>query len=104
MSLCPVRAVIFRWGSNPQPRFSKPIYPVEHAPIIDEGLFFKVQEIIKGKKPLNTAKSTVREEFPLRGFLQCCKCGKPLTGSTGLGKLKKRYYLLPLHQRVQRDL
>jgi site-specific DNA recombinase len=63
-----------------------------HDPIVEEALFFKVQDIIKGRKPINSTKSTCREEFPLRGFLQCCKCGKSLTGSSGLSKLKRRYY------------
>ena len=63
-----------------------------HEPIIDENLFLRVQEVINGRKPINTTKNNCREEFPLRGFLQCCKCGKPLTGSSGLSKLKKRYY------------
>ena len=63
-----------------------------HEPIIDEGLFLKVQALINQRKPLNLTKSTCRAEFPLRGFLQCCKCGKPLTGSSGLSKLKRRYY------------
>lgn len=63
-----------------------------HEPIIDEGLFLKVQEIINGRKPINTTKNTCREEFPLRGFLKCCKCGKLLTGSSALSRLKRRYY------------
>ena len=63
-----------------------------HEPIISEELFYKVQDVIKGSRPLNTTKNTCRAEFPLRGFLRCCKCGKTLTGSTGLGKLKRKYY------------
>ena len=63
-----------------------------HEAIIDEMLFVKVQDIIAGNKPLNTTKSTCREEFPLRGFLQCCKCGKSLTASTGLSRHKRKYY------------
>lgn len=63
-----------------------------HEAIIDEALFLKVQDIINGRTPANTTKNTCREEFPLRGFLRCCKCGKLLTGSSGLSKLKRRYY------------
>jgi site-specific DNA recombinase len=66
-------------------------YIKAHDPIVEDSLFFKVQDI-NGRKPINTTKTTCREEFPLRGFLQCCKCGKSLTGSSGLSKLKKRYY------------
>lgn len=63
-----------------------------HEPLIEEELFFKVQDIVNGKKPINTTKNTCREEFPLRGFLKCCKCGKTLTASTGLSRLKRRYH------------
>lgn len=63
-----------------------------HEPIVDENLFYKVQDIIDGRKPINTTKNTCRVEFPLRGYLTCHKCGKNLTASTGLSKSKKHYY------------
>lgn len=63
-----------------------------HEAIVDEGLFLKVQELLNQRKPVNTAKNTCREEFPLRGYLQCASCGKLLTGSSGLSKSKRRYY------------
>ena len=59
---------------------------------MNEDLFLKVQEVINEKKPNNSNKNNCREEFPPRGFLQCCKCGKPLTGSSGLSKLKRKYF------------
>lgn len=61
-------------------------------PIINEHLFFKVQEVIKGRRPVNTMKTTFRDEFPLRGVLECPRCGKPLTGSSALSKSKRKYY------------
>ena len=61
-------------------------------PIIDEGLFLRVQEVMNGRKPINTTKNSFREEFPLRGSFKCQKCGKLLTGSWGRNKSKRKYY------------
>lgn len=63
-----------------------------HEPIISENLFQKVQAVIARSTPINTAKNTGRVEFPLRGLLKCCKCGKSLTGSSGLSKSGRRYF------------
>ncbi|HEV2845261.1 MAG TPA: zinc ribbon domain-containing protein, partial [Thermoanaerobaculia bacterium] len=30
-------------------------------------------------------------DFPLRGFVTCGHCGKPLTGSWSQGKMRQRY-------------
>ena len=65
-----------------------------HQPIIDEDLFNVVQDILDGKKRAVKPHSLNDERFPLRGFLTCKKCGKPLTGSfsTGRAKIKYGYY------------
>ena len=63
-----------------------------HEPIVEESLFYKVQDVINGNRPSNTSKNTAREEFPLRGFLECPKCGRPLTGSSALSKSKRLYF------------
>lgn len=64
-----------------------------HEPIISEALFERVQDVLAGKKRL--AYSAVsKDEFPLRGFLLCPRCGKNLTGSgsTGGSGIKHYYY------------
>ena len=46
-----------------------------HEALIDEKTFYAVQDVLEGrKKKLPNKYSTQRNEFPLRGFLQCPKC------------------------------
>ena len=53
-----------------------------HEPIIDERLFYKVQDVLEGRKLKRPSKiNTQRLEFPLRGYLKCSICAKNLTGS-----------------------
>lgn len=63
-----------------------------HEPIVSEYLFYEVQDVLDGKKRKVKSKSRIEvdENFPLRGFLQCPKCGGMLTGSSSKGKT--RYY------------
>jgi site-specific DNA recombinase len=63
-----------------------------HEALVSIELFERVQYIISKKRPINTMKNTSREEFPLRGFLRCPRCGKMLTGSSGLSKTKRKYF------------
>ena len=57
-----------------------------HVPLIDEEVFYKVQEYhfgIKRSKPKLSKTST--DEFYLRQFLKCPHCGKGLTGCYSKG-------------------
>ncbi len=63
-----------------------------HEPIISEELFFEVQSVLSGRKKLKTKHARVNDEYPLRGYLQCPRCGKPLTGSSALGNGGKYFY------------
>jgi site-specific DNA recombinase len=64
----------------------------KHKPLIDELTFYKVQDILEGrKKNLPSSFKTIRDEFPLRGILICPKCGKQLTASCSKGKMGQRY-------------
>jgi site-specific DNA recombinase len=53
-------------------------------PIIDLDLFNKVQYAISGKRP-KTHIRKLRIDVPLRGLLECSKCGAPMCGSTSKG-------------------
>jgi site-specific DNA recombinase len=63
-----------------------------HEPIISEELFNKVQDILNGKRRNLPPKHTRKEELPLRGILQCKKCGSNLTGSGSKGNGGKYFY------------
>lgn len=66
-----------------------------HEPIISEALFYQVQEILTGNKKARGKSipkyTKMREEFHLRGVLDCNCCGETLTASFSKGKLGKRY-------------
>ena len=64
----------------------------KHEPIITEQLFYEVQDVLNGKRKVLAVKKTRREELPLRGFLQCPRCGGTLTGSASKGTGGLYYY------------
>ena len=64
-----------------------------HEGIVSEATFYAVQDIIEGrKKNMPNKFQTVRDEFPLRGFLTCAQCGRTLTASSSKGKMGVLYY------------
>lgn len=63
-----------------------------HTPIVSEALYEKVQQVALGKRPITTKKKTTNEALPLRGFLQCPKCGGNLTGSASKARNKTKHY------------
>ena len=58
-----------------------------HAPLISEELFQTVQNKLNGK---STPHKKLNEDFPLRGFIRCHKCNRPLTAGWAKGR-KERY-------------
>jgi DNA invertase Pin-like site-specific DNA recombinase len=65
-----------------------------HQPIVSEELFDDVQDVLKGKKRKVRVNSftEIDEYLPLRGFLTCKRCGKPLSGSGSRGNGGIYYY------------
>jgi site-specific DNA recombinase len=57
----------------------------QHTPIITKSLFETVQDIINGRKRNVPTTNRQKDEFPLRGFLECNQCGSPLTASASKG-------------------
>ncbi len=64
----------------------------QHEPIISEGLYNQVIDVLDGRKKTNPTKILSPEELPLRGFLICPKCGYMLTGSASKGCRQYYYY------------
>ena len=64
-----------------------------HKPIVDEKVFYEVQEVLLGRKRKMPNKiQTVREELPLRGYLECPRCGRTLTGSASTGRSGDKFF------------
>ncbi|MFC1546383.1 recombinase family protein [bacterium] len=63
-----------------------------HKPIISREIFFKAHAILDGKRPTITPKQRNNPDFPLRRFIKCEKCGKPLTASWSKGRSNKYPY------------
>ena len=65
-----------------------------HSPIISQELFYRVQEVLDGRRKKNAQPMihSVHEKLPLRGILKCPECGKKLTGSGSLGNGGRFFY------------
>ena len=67
-------------------------YPGTHEQIISEQIFYKCQKYInKGNKGDRISASTPNETFPLRHFILCPNCGRPLTACMSKSKSGKLY-------------
>lgn len=67
-------------------------YRGNHPTLIDEGVYYKNQQILRkvGKGDSN-ASTRSGEGFPLRHLVVCGFCGRPLTAGYSIGKLGGRY-------------
>ncbi|HWY37587.1 MAG TPA: recombinase family protein [Bacteroidia bacterium] len=64
-----------------------------HEPLISEDLFHHVQLLLMSNRKQRSTKQSLKQLFPLRGFLTCPFCNRKLTGSISQGKCSKyRYY------------
>ncbi len=87
-------------------------YPEEpggiHEPMIDEGTFYRVRELLTGRKLPNSERRTyLREDFPLRQILRCTSCrsmGKErkLTSAWSTGKKNKFAYYFCVTRGIHR--
>jgi site-specific DNA recombinase len=56
-------------------------------PLIREELFHRVQAVLSGRvRVIEGPRQRNRPEFPLRAFVRCGTCGRPLTGSYSKGR------------------
>ena len=63
----------------------------QHEPLISESLFYDAQDVLDGKRKKQRTKVVADDQIPLRGFLNCPRCARILTGSGSKGR-KYRYY------------
>lgn len=63
-----------------------------HEALVDDATWHRVQRrFAAGRQETTTARVAERPEFPLRGFVRCEACGRPLTASSSRGKTGVRY-------------
>jgi site-specific DNA recombinase len=64
----------------------------DFAPIVSENVFCQVQEILAGRRVPTLSYQKQHPDFPLRHFVRCARCDKPLTGSLSKGRSQKYPY------------
>ena len=52
----------------------------DFEPLVDEATFYRVQAILDGGVVVAGPRPRNHPDFPLRGFVRCDTCGRPLTG------------------------
>jgi hypothetical protein len=71
-------------------RVESPDYGVstrgDFEPLIDEATFYRVQAVLDGRVVVAGPRPRNHPDFPLRGFVRCETCGRPLTGSWSKGR------------------
>lgn len=75
------------------PRWGLRMVPAKHEPLVSFATFQTVQERLKGTA-YAPARKDISEDFPLRGFITCACCGKPLTACWSKGRTQKYPYYL----------
>jgi len=60
--------------------------------LISQDVFRQVQAVLAGRKPALTPRLRGNPDFPLRHFVRCGLCSRPLTGSWSTGRSKRYAY------------
>jgi site-specific DNA recombinase len=60
-------------------------------PLVGIDTFDRVQDVLTGRRKTITPRQRNRSEFPLRHFVRCGYCHKPLTASRSTGKMGVKY-------------
>jgi site-specific DNA recombinase len=65
----------------------------DFEPLVSDFTFDQVQAILDGRRPALTPRNRNHPDFPLRHFVRCGYCNRPLTASWSKGrKLRYAYY------------
>ena len=75
------------------PRWDVSFRPAKHEGLISIETFKAIQDRLNGNARV-PARKDINEEFPLRGFILCGCCGKPLTANFSKGKRASYPYYL----------
>jgi DNA invertase Pin-like site-specific DNA recombinase len=71
-------------------RIDSPEYGVstrgDFEPLVSEQTFYRAQAVSQGRVQVSAPRERNHPDFPLRGFVRCETCGRPLTGSWSKGR------------------
>ena len=59
---------------------------------VSEQIFYRAQAVSEGRLPVTTPRKRNHPDFPLRGFVRCETCNRPLTGSWSKGRTGRYAY------------
>ncbi len=76
------RLVVETWGIDREDTWE---------PIVDRATWLKAQAVVQQKAATAVPKRRAHPDFPLRRFIHCESCGRPLTASYSRGRRGKRY-------------
>ena len=62
----------------------------DFEPLVSEKIFYRVQAILDGRFEVTATRQRNDPDFPLRGYVHCEVCGRPLTASWSKGR--SEYY------------
>lgn len=63
----------------------------QHSALVDPSTWSRVQAHLDGRAVPGAARTRQRDDFPLRGFVRCSHCSRPLTASWSRGKTGATY-------------
>jgi hypothetical protein len=64
----------------------------DFEPLISEQAFYRAQAVTEGRAHVSAPRERSHPDFPLRGFVRCEACGRPLTGSWSKGRNDRYAY------------
>jgi site-specific DNA recombinase len=66
-------------------------YPARFESLVTEAVFDRVQSLLSERQEPEAPHLRNHPDFPLRVFVRCGRCERPLTGSWSTGRAKKKY-------------
>ena len=64
----------------------------DFEPLVDEATFYRAQGVLDGRVAVTGPRQRNHPDFPLRAFVRCETCGRPLTGSWSKGRAGRYAY------------
>ena len=77
-------------------------YRGDFQPLVTQELFDQVQRRLSGNPTTGIGRRKGQQDFPLRRFVRCARCGKPMTGGWARGRWGNRYAYYYCRQKCSR--